>query len=191
MPYTYHRKTGPRSEQGFTLIELVMVIVILGVLAAFALPRFADLSDQAELAVAEGVAAAFRGGVSQVKLRWQASGASGRVINLAGFGQNNVDTSSTGYPLGTRKTNNNDNIQFAAAGCADLWNGLMESPPPVGTTLASEWQAFRHTANRQCDFVYRKGGDTAGRVNAQLVIRYNANNGEVRVCGRRSDIPNC
>lgn len=37
-----------KKQAGFTLIELIMVIVILGILSAFALPRFADLSGNAE-----------------------------------------------------------------------------------------------------------------------------------------------
>lgn len=36
------------NQKGFTLIELIMVIVILGILAAIAVPKFVDLSDKAQ-----------------------------------------------------------------------------------------------------------------------------------------------
>ncbi len=49
-----------RKQAGFTLIELVIVIVILGILAAAALPRFSDLAGDARTASVNGVAGSLR-----------------------------------------------------------------------------------------------------------------------------------
>ncbi len=49
-----------KQQSGFTLIELIMVIVILGILAAFALPRFADFSGQARYSTINGALGSVR-----------------------------------------------------------------------------------------------------------------------------------
>jgi MSHA pilin protein MshA len=49
-----------KQQSGFTLIELVLVIVILGILAATALPRFSDLSREARISSVNGMAGALR-----------------------------------------------------------------------------------------------------------------------------------
>lgn len=51
-------------EKGFTLIEIVMVIILLGILAAVAIPRFIDMSGEAKKSSTKGILGGVRGAVS-------------------------------------------------------------------------------------------------------------------------------
>ena len=63
-----------KNEAGFTMIELVVVIVILGILAAFAVPRFASLRAEAQVAAVNGMGAGLRSAVAVVRSRYIVEG---------------------------------------------------------------------------------------------------------------------
>ena len=57
------------KQEGFTLIELVVVIVILGVLAVVAAPKFIDLQTDARIATLEGMKGTLESGISMINMK--------------------------------------------------------------------------------------------------------------------------
>jgi len=85
------------AQRGFTLIELVVVIVILGILAAFAIPRFARLDAQARVASVRALEGSLRSASALAHSMWLANGTNPAQVAMEGA---TVDLTN-GYPAPT------------------------------------------------------------------------------------------
>jgi MSHA pilin protein MshA len=86
------------KQQGFTLIELIVVIVILGILAATALPRFINVQTEARIASVNGVAGGLRSAVSLVYARYMMTGSSAATTVTMSDGTTVAVAAASGIP---------------------------------------------------------------------------------------------
>ena len=88
-------------QAGFTLVELVVVIVILGILAATALPRFINVTGDARVSAVNGFAGGLRSAVGVVQARYFATGNMASTSVTMADGTPVTVAAGTGIPVGT------------------------------------------------------------------------------------------
>lgn len=151
-----------KQQSGFTLIELVVVIVILGLLAATALPRFVNITADARFASVQGVAGGLRSAAALAKAQYLVTGSSAATTITA-----------EGQLVDVLDTQNFPNFGGRPEGTATGMRRMLPDPSNFGIAgPGTDVGAITYTANggqAGCNVVYtpNAAGDPV-TVNATL-----------------------
>jgi len=160
--------------KGFTLIELVVVIVILGILAAIAAPKFINLSQDAEKARFLSIAAAFKGGVKQVHVAWLIRGNNQAIQNFIEISDpivgGDLSVNEFGYPADTRGFSRALDSEFD---CIDVWRAVLDSQDALVEGDGSSDIEAVYNGSNECTYIYNSI--------PSFTVIYNSNTGNVQV----------
>jgi MSHA pilin protein MshB len=164
-------------SKGFTMIELVVVIAILGILAAVALPRFINVSKDAHESAVRGAGGALASAVLLVRAQWEVNRNNGTGtpnLNVAGFGADNVDVNAAGWPVGI-----DDGATLGGTDdCLAIWNNILQgSAPVVAAAAAAGVDYVALAAGTTCTYTYQLDPSAANVLNDNIV--YETANGTV------------
>ena len=170
---------GKRAKGGFTIIELIVVILLLGILSATALPRFIDVTDDAHAAAVQGVLGGLSTGVALFRAQWTADGQPATGATITQFANKTAD--GLGYPLVANNT---------VADCVSTWNSVLQGGRPTISTgavsnpfsnpISSYANTFQAASSgTTCYYIYTARGATF----SSPVITYNSITGDVELSG--------
>ncbi len=180
-------------------MELVVVIVVVGLLAVAALPRFLDITDEAKKASIEGVAGGYATGVLSARAQWEAEARPSKDVSNVSYNHVNYDgvdlwlTNSRdssggrsgfrdGYPWAVASSASVFPDVISDAICVELMENLLQNPPKVGpaseadTTSANgfKYSAAASSSDAKCTYVQLEG-------NTAHQFEYEIKNGRVTV----------
>lgn len=117
-----------RNQSGFTIIEMVVVIILLGIMAATALPRFIDVTSEAHASVVDGTHGGLQSGVAMYHAQWIADGSPAADTQITEFGS--LRTNASGYPYGTDDNSGGTSNVTDGNDCSAVFSNVLQGGAP-------------------------------------------------------------